>query len=88
MAESKKKVVIITGANSGIGFKAAEKLCQDEYQVILACRDTERGTAAVRQIADNNPEADAFFMQVCVLNFLRILFLLDFPDFLCEDNYM
>lgn len=74
MAESKKKVVIITGANSGIGFKAAEKLCQDEYQVILACRDTERGTAAVRQIADNNPEADAFFMQVCVLNFLRILF--------------
>jgi NAD(P)-dependent dehydrogenase (short-subunit alcohol dehydrogenase family) len=66
MSESKKKVVIITGANSGIGFKAAELLCQDGYEVILACRNPERGTAAAELIKSANQKAEASFMQVCI----------------------
>ncbi|XP_009980258.1 PREDICTED: WW domain-containing oxidoreductase-like, partial [Tauraco erythrolophus] len=44
------KVVIITGANSGIGFETAKSLALHGAYVILACRNTSRGTDAVQRI--------------------------------------
>ncbi len=45
-----KKVCIITGANSGIGKAAAIQIAQQGHQVIMACRDPERGEAALQDV--------------------------------------
>ena len=38
------KVIIVTGANTGIGFETAKRLVkQNPMIVILACRDEKRG---------------------------------------------
>ena len=65
------RVIIVTGANTGIGFAAAQNLCEGGNHVILACRDEEKGKAAVDRILKKSPNALATFMQVCqhLINF-------------------
>ncbi|XP_067648774.1 retinol dehydrogenase 12-like isoform X2 [Haliotis asinina] len=58
------RVIIVTGANSGIGFEAAKYLCDGGNEVILACRNEEKGKAAVGKILKANPNALASFMQL------------------------
>jgi light-dependent protochlorophyllide reductase len=49
--ESKtKKVCILTGGNTGIGFVAARKLVSQDIHVILACRNAQKASEAVDQI--------------------------------------
>jgi NAD(P)-dependent dehydrogenase (short-subunit alcohol dehydrogenase family) len=45
------RTALVTGANSGIGFQVALELARHGAQVLLACRDTGRGTRARDQIA-------------------------------------
>ncbi len=47
--------IVITGANSGIGFQAALVLAANGAQVVLACRDPGRGVAAVKSIRRQVP---------------------------------
>ncbi|XP_052739451.1 retinol dehydrogenase 14-like [Bicyclus anynana] len=44
------KTVIVTGANSGIGYHTAYKLAAKGARTILACRDERRARAAVEKI--------------------------------------
>jgi len=44
------KRVLITGGNSGIGLVTARVLAQQGAEVVLACRDTAKTTAALEQI--------------------------------------
>ncbi|XP_064647441.1 retinol dehydrogenase 13-like [Lineus longissimus] len=62
------RVVIITGANSGIGYKTAEYLCEAGDNVYLACRNEERGKAAVDKIKAKNPQALAHYLPLDLSN--------------------
>jgi NAD(P)-dependent dehydrogenase (short-subunit alcohol dehydrogenase family) len=53
------KVAIVTGANSGIGYAMALALACKGATVILACRNKDKGEAAVQQIAQAYPGAKA-----------------------------
>jgi retinol dehydrogenase 14 len=46
------KTVLITGANSGIGFAAATALARMGARILLVCRDPKRGADAQAAIAD------------------------------------
>jgi len=48
----KQKTCLITGANSGIGKAAAHQLVQQGHHTILACRNEEKGQAALKEIRD------------------------------------
>jgi NAD(P)-dependent dehydrogenase (short-subunit alcohol dehydrogenase family) len=60
----KGKVIIITGANSGLGLEAVNVLSQKEATIIMAVRDLEKGKAAVTKIKQGNPDAKPELMQL------------------------
>ncbi|SDA57974.1 SDR family oxidoreductase [Mesorhizobium qingshengii] len=45
------KIVLITGANSGIGFVTARELAKMGAQVLMVCRNAERGAQAQTEVA-------------------------------------
>jgi NAD(P)-dependent dehydrogenase (short-subunit alcohol dehydrogenase family) len=55
MPEQTGRRVIVTGANSGLGFETALALAAKGAQVTLAVRDTAKGDTAADQIAQRSP---------------------------------
>lgn len=51
------RTVVITGANSGIGFETARVLARRHAQVVLACRDPRKAAAARDRIRAETPAA-------------------------------
>lgn len=58
MPELEGKTVVVTGANSGLGFEASKKFADKKAKVVMACRSIERGKDAKNQIEEEQPEAD------------------------------
>jgi len=57
MPEMNGKTAIITGANSGIGYETTRALAARGAQVIMACRNEERGNKSLQNIKADLPEA-------------------------------
>lgn len=56
------KVIIVTGANSGIGYEAAREFARKGAQTILACRSVDKAQAALAEIKAEIPNASAEIM--------------------------
>ncbi len=52
-----RRTVVVTGANSGLGFHTSLELARHGARVVLACRDVGRGEEAARRIAAEVPDA-------------------------------
>jgi NAD(P)-dependent dehydrogenase (short-subunit alcohol dehydrogenase family) len=50
------RVAVVTGANSGLGLVTARELARAGAEVVLACRNTDKGEAAVGSIREEVPE--------------------------------
>lgn len=67
------RVVIVTGSDRGIGYETARYLAAEGgYDVVLACRDQDKGLSAVQKIKRENPSALVGFMQVSLINMLQL----------------
>ncbi len=58
------RVVIVTGANSGIGYETARALAEKGATVIMACRNIAKGNVAAQRLREDNP--DGSIIEMCV----------------------
>jgi NAD(P)-dependent dehydrogenase (short-subunit alcohol dehydrogenase family) len=71
------KRVIITGANSGIGYHAALKLARKGAQVVLACRDRQRGEEALARLHADSPGTQT---ELAILDLASLSSVRDFAE--------
>jgi NAD(P)-dependent dehydrogenase (short-subunit alcohol dehydrogenase family) len=64
MPNQSGKIIIVTGANSGIGYEATRALAIKGATVIMACRSLEKGQSAVNQIRAEFPDAQVLLRQL------------------------
>ena len=62
MVDVKDKTIVITGANSGLGFETAFVLAGKGAEVILAVRNASKGEKAVDRITAAHPKANVSVM--------------------------
>jgi NAD(P)-dependent dehydrogenase (short-subunit alcohol dehydrogenase family) len=68
MPEQQGRVVVITGANSGVGYESAVALAHKGAQVIMACRSMERAEPARQALLMRVPGAAVEVMQLDLAN--------------------
>ena len=68
----KDKVVIITGANSGIGKEASEKFAQAGCVVIMACRNIEKARPVLKEIKNITKNDKIYLKHLDVSDFTSI----------------
>ena len=52
-----KKVAIVTGANSGVGYEVTKGLLKNAFHVVMACRNLEKANIAKEQILTDLPSS-------------------------------
>ncbi|MFP4465552.1 MAG: SDR family oxidoreductase [Candidatus Goldiibacteriota bacterium] len=60
----KEKIVLITGANKGIGLGMAEKLGKMGAHIIMVCRNEEKGKKALEHIKKENINASLYIADI------------------------
>lgn len=66
------KIVLITGANSGIGKEAAIKFAGNDHTVVMACRDIERSKIVLNEIISKTGNQRVFLYKLDVSSFESI----------------
>lgn len=56
------KTFLVTGSNAGIGFSTVRQLAAQHARVVMACRNPQKGQAALQQLRAVLPDADASLM--------------------------
>ena len=77
------ETVVITGANSGIGFHAARAFAAKGADVTMACRSVERGEDAADEIREEVPDAP---VEVRELDLASLDSVEDFADGFIQDH--
>lgn len=71
-ADCKGWCVVITGANTGIGFEAARVFASRGAQVIIGCRSKQRGEEAVTKLKGLVPDGSIEFSELDLNSFASI----------------
>jgi NAD(P)-dependent dehydrogenase (short-subunit alcohol dehydrogenase family) len=58
------KTALVTGANSGIGYQAALEFARHGAHVLLGCRSTAKGLAALEKLKKEVPDANAELVEL------------------------
>jgi hypothetical protein len=58
------KIILVTGANSGLGLESTRLLAGRGAEVIMACRNPEKGKAALDSIRKEHPQANLTLMSL------------------------
>ncbi|CEP09246.1 hypothetical protein [Parasitella parasitica] len=66
------KVVIVTGANSGVGQETARALSSVGAKIIIPCRSLQKSQEAIRYIKETVPNADLIPMELDLSNLSSI----------------
>jgi NAD(P)-dependent dehydrogenase (short-subunit alcohol dehydrogenase family) len=77
------KVIVVTGANSGIGFEAAKEFARKGARTILACRNEERARDALDQIQAEVPQAAA---EILLIDLASMASVREFADRFRENH--
>ena len=64
------KVVVVTGANTGIGLVTSRQLAKQGATVVLCCRDAAKGAAALADCQSVSPQPSAVTLQLMDLSSL------------------
>jgi NAD(P)-dependent dehydrogenase (short-subunit alcohol dehydrogenase family) len=76
-------LVVVTGANSGLGKEAAKRLAAAGARVVMAVRSITKGAAARAEILDTHPDAD---LDIRYLDLADLATVRDFADRLIADG--
>ncbi|KAF2118025.1 hypothetical protein BDV96DRAFT_489286 [Lophiotrema nucula] len=64
-ASAAKTIVLITGANSGVGFElAAQLLAKESYHVLLGARSTQKGNTALQDLQSRKLPGSVEFLEI------------------------
>jgi NAD(P)-dependent dehydrogenase (short-subunit alcohol dehydrogenase family) len=66
------QIIIVTGANSGIGYEAALQFARHGAHVVLACRSIEKSAAAAGSIMASHPRAAVDGMELDLANLASV----------------
>jgi NAD(P)-dependent dehydrogenase (short-subunit alcohol dehydrogenase family) len=66
------KVMVVTGANSGLGFESSKEFARKGAKVVMACRSTKKGQASLDKIFEEIPDASAEVMHLDLANLKSI----------------
>ncbi|KAI1432515.1 NAD(P)-binding protein [Xylaria sp. CBS 124048] len=55
---TEKKILLITGGNTGLGLEAVKALCQSQiaYEIIVGCRTVSKGESAIAEVKKEYPQ--------------------------------
>ena len=72
MTNNQRRVAMITGGNSGIGFATASKLAAQGFHVILASRNQQTSAQAIARIRAGNPNASVESIPLDLASFAAV----------------
>jgi len=77
------RVIIVTGANTGIGYETARSLAAAGATVIATCRSTEKAASTLEQLRQSDPQST---VEVAIMDLASLASVRDFCAQLSEKN--
>ena len=72
VGDNSRKVIVITGANRGIGFEVARKLAKEDISLVLACRNLIEGEKAKEKIKKESTKSQIRVIKLDLCSFSSI----------------